>query len=638
MLLAALLLPAMGLASGAGFGPSLPMSAIPAAGEDMAWKLLEDAKAAKSLQAGTDLVMKAATAAPESGLVQLRCANMLMEMDADSRYLPEAERFARRAVSLLKGPDQAEALCLLAGALLQSGQMDEAARAMEQATALAPQNEVLKLLMARTLCFAGRNEDALNALESLAEDSPRNFDALYLRAMILLAECRWEEALQAYRQIDYGWPEYVEGKAGQYQTYVASGQFDRALRMVDQLILCTGDDAYWLERARLRLWKMFDPEAALADAGALLRANQAWTDALVVKMASCLMLEQYAEADATAAEIEALDAEYGMLMHGMVTIEQGRWADAITVFTALTEKNPDQFLSWEYIGMALLNGYDDINGAREATAKAFACEGAREDYGLFIRLGNLYRREGDQLEAARAFAQADRLVEDDPLPLYFLVVTCAEAGRAEDMLDMVKEMERRYPGWYETMLARLLLEDALGRTQEALAAFEKLKEKFPHRAKGLVDLEGKARASAGQPEGAEMIQRWMNERETADVRALNAYAFALMELGEYGEAREALETARSLVPEGDPERAGEAREARIDIAVTQAELALQEGDMDACIAALARIANEGWPLTCMAIHPMFEALYASDAFQALLGSQAPRADEWNLSVLPAIPQ
>ena len=641
LLVLSFLLPAAATASKFGLGPKTPPMETPQpTGEDLAWNLLEKAMAAASYQEAIDLVHQAASAAPGNGEVLVNCAYALMMLDAGNQYLAESEGYLRAALPLLARREHADAVEMLAQVLILSGKADEAVEVVAEAASQSPREEGMKVLLAAVLYYAGRGGEALAALENLAEDSPRNLDALRLRASILLMDCRWEEALEAYRQIDRGWPDYMDGALGLYQTYVACGRFDRALREIDRMLVYGAEDnSLWLERARLRLWKVLDPTAAIAEAEALLRVDGTWIDAMVVKMAGYLMLEQYDRADAAAEEIASLEPTYGALMGAITAINAGRWADAVAVLSKLAEAYPDQYVYWGFVCLARLDGYDDLPGAREAAARAFALAGAEDDYDLFLRLGVLYRREGNLLEAARAFAEADRLAVDDPLPLYHLTMTCIDAGLEDETLEYLAEMERRYPGWYETMLARVLAEDVLARPEEALASFEALKEKFPHPAKTLLlPMEGVLRANTGDPEGAEIIKARIGEKEAPDALDWNAYALALARLGEYGKARAALDTAVSLIPEGDPEQAWDARLMRITLSTTAAELAFLQGDHEACVAAFAAAMDEGWPPFSLAVFKEYAEVYASDAYQALLATQGPQRGGWDLAVPPEMPK
>ena len=638
LLLLCLMIPSISLATGGIFGPRLQDDRASATGEEMAWKLLEKAMAAENVQTGVGLVMKASAAAPESGDVQINCAYVLLSIDQEGGYFKEVEQLFRAALRLLDkdDPQRDSAIQMLAEVLVVDERAAEAVLFVQEIVEASQGDENLRLLLATTLYYDDRNDEALAVLEELAEDSPRNLDALRLRATILLSDCHWEDALEAYRQIDQGWPEYLEGKFGLYMTYTASGRFDRALRVIDEIILYNKNNSFWLDRAHLYLWKLYDPETALAEANALLRMDETWVDALGVRMSAYTMMGEYDAAYDAAEDIAALDKEYGQMMRGIVAMNARDWADAEEIFAALSEKYPDGYVALKYGGVTRLEGYDDPEAAMVLLGQAFSIPGAEEDYDLFVQLGYTYFRKGELLEAGRAFAQADRLTNEETRPLYCLAMLCVDAGRIDDMQNIVEEMERRYPGWYQTMLARTILEDIQDHHEEALARFEALVEKFPYQREWLVGLEGELRASVGDAQGAEMIKAAIDVGGERDAWRWVSYAVALTTLEEYDVAHAALDSAALLVSTA-PDQAGEAHSLRINIATARAGVLLKEGDMDGCVKSLEEAIAEGWPPFALACYETFAEVYASEAYQAILERYPPQARDWDLTILPTIP-
>jgi len=205
------------------------------------------------------------------------------------------------------------------------------------------------------------------------------------------------------------------------------------------------------------------------------------------------------------------------------------------------------------------------------------------------------------------------------------------------MLDMLAEMERKYPGWYETMLARTLVEDILDHREEAVQAFDAMKQKFPFAAKDLTGLEGALRARAGLEGASELVKTWLSGLGEPGAEDVEAYAYALLCEGDLKGAREALEKAEALVPEAAPENASKIADAWIMIETCRAELLLAEGDLEGCVAALEKAASYGWPAWSLAVYPAFQEVYASQAYQALLDKLPAQPAEWDLSQMPEIP-
>lgn len=619
-----------------GAGRALTEDEKAATDMEAATALINEALVADDEQAGIALVLEAAQLAVGNTEILLTCAQLLYYYDAAWEYSEETEEILRQAVAASSDGERNEALQMLAEHLLYDERPEEAIDLMTEAVENAPEDESFQVTLAAVYFYSGRSDEALETLENLLEDSPKLFDAYSLRAAIFYSECRWDEAIAAYQKLDEQFPEYFDGLYGLYQTYLASGQFERAIRVIDDVIRYGGDDAMWVERARIRLWKLYDPEAALKEADSLLRVNPDWIDAQVIRIGAYIMLGQYEDALAVADILEEMDADYADLMRGIVAMNDERWADAEKIFMEITERVPDNYTAWQYRGATHIFGYDDLAGTMSALSEAFALTNGYGDTDLYITLGQAYRSRGGLLEAARAFAQADMLTYDDPRPLYYLVVVLADAGRINDVLDILTDMEQRYPGWYETMLARILVEDMLGNSQKAVDAFEAFAAKFPYGASTLVTLEGTLRAAAGQAEGTEMIEAWLAETECENALDWDAYAYALVQAGELDAAQEALDKAEAYLAEDDPQHARTVRDTRISIETTRAELLLARGDMEGCIKAYKEAAALGWPLTALASYSALKDVYTSDAYQALLDEPA-QQEIWDLSILPVIP-
>ena len=650
LLLALLLwLPAVSLAAPVGglAATQPPAEAAPEPGEtqapgkapdpDAAFRLLDEVYSLSDPEEQIQRVFEAAKAAPGDADVLINCAQILFYLDSEGKHLDQCEQWLREALKVAKGGQRTSALQLLAEQLVYQDRTDEAAALIRGALEETPRDELLQTTYATVLYYGGKNEEAIAYLEELLEDAPRNMEAARLRAAVLLSEARFDDAMTAYKQIGREWPEYLDGMYGEYQVYVASGQFDRGLRTMDELIRNGGEYGLWLERARIRLWKMYDPEGALSEAEALLRSDPGWIDAGVVKIGSLLMLKENDRAKQAADEIAKEDADYADLLRGVVAMNDDRWQDADTLLKSLSARLPQMYQAEKNRAIIRLMAYDDPEGALLRLSKAFEVDESWQDGDMFVQLGHVYRRQGKLLEAARAYAAADAKLFDDPGALYALVMACVDAGREQDMLDMLAEMERKYPGWYETMLARTLVEDILDHREEAVQAFDAMKQKFPFAANDLTGLEGALRARAGLEGASELVKTWLSGLEEPGAEDVEAYAYALLCEGDLKGAREALEKAEALVPEAVPENASKIADAWIMIETCRAELLLAEGDLAGCVAALEKAASYGWPVWSLAVYPAFQEVYASQAYQALLDTLPAQPAEWDLSQMPKIP-
>ncbi len=629
LLLCALVIPATGLAASVD-APLVEVEPITAPGDYAgptpapatmeAWTLLEQAFGAEDLGVAVDLALKAAQTAPEDVEVLLNAGYLIYIWDMNLDYLAECEQILRMALPIAKDENREITLRLLTETMVYDGRDEEALALIQAEIALNPANEGLQMTLANVLYYAGDNQAALEALEALAEDSPQYLEALTLRASILLEEYKFSDALDAYKQIERGWPDYLDGLYGQYAVYFASGEFSRAVRTADKLLMYSEDDSLWLRRARMRQWQMHDPETALSEAEALLRSDPTLADAVLVQVSALLSLERYEEAEAAAKTLTDTLPEFAALLNSIVMLNRAEWDAAREVLAKLCEDYPDWYTAWNYLAMSYMEGERNLPAVVDALKRSLATENGQYDYVTYLVLGDYYLALGQPLDAALAYWKSDSLTIDDPGMLYNLALAFAQAGRLEEYEFAVTEMERRYPGWYETMLSRVLLEDSLGNPQAALDAYLLFKAKFPFPAKRLVGLEGALTAYAGQEGGSQLIAQWMeSEGKQDDAGAWNDYGLALMKEGSIAEARGAFDKGFALLPE-DPAIYME-RQTRGSLFASLASLEVIEGNLDAALAALEQSIAMGIPPSSFRISTDFAAIKDEPAFQALLNPE-----------------
>lgn len=635
LLIAAMLLPVTTLASDV----VLPLPTIVTAEDQEALALLEKAYNTDSPEEQQELAREAAALAPENAEVLMLAVQILSFYDEDGQGAQECERLLRQALACAEeGEQRKTAMQMLAEQLIYSDRTEEAVTLVEAASSENPQDESLRITLAMVLFYNAENDRAIKLLEDLVEDSPENLEALRLRAAILLEECRFDEAETAYGQIAERFPEYLDGQIGVYLTYAASGQFAKATRMIDELLRMGGDESLWNERARIRLYRMLDPNKAFREAEAIIRANPDNLDAYATAIGAFIMMEDYQKALDMADAVAAKDPEYGLLLLSLVAFSEGRITEAERLQRSVVERKPDYVFAFSCLAETLLEGKNDDAGALAALAGAFALTGDAGNPILFQLLGGVYRAQMRQEDAARAFVQANALAFDDPSYLLSLFFLFLDAGREQQMIDTLGEMERKYPGWYETMLACVAAEDAMGNAEEALAVYQALKEKFPYQAAKLVGVEGALMATAGQREGVELIENWIELKETEKAEDYVDLATALFMLYEDAAAEAALAKAEALL---EPEVLAGKRAARATMGLVyacRAEIRLRDNDLEGCVEALTEAVAYGFVPTSLALVGDFSRILETPEGEALLAPFSLPSEAWDISVQPEIPR
>lgn len=618
---------------------TLPVTAVDKPDADMERSLqhLEEVFATDDPQKRFELIVKAAEASPENVELLVSCAQLLFYLDEGDEHADMSEIWLQKALEIAQGEEKAYPAKAYAEQLVYWGRVGEAYDLIRGVAKDLPEDESLRTTLAMVLYYNGQNTIAIDVLEELLEDAPRNLEARRLRAAILLDECRWEESLSAYRQIETDWPEYLDGLYGQYMVYAGSGEFEMAVRTIDEMLGLGGEEELWLTRARIRLWNQYLPEQAIKEADALLRSDPEWIDAATVKLVSLIMLDRFDEAAEVTEQVAKVDTDHAQLLLSIVRMNEGEWTQAEALLLDLQARLEASYFVSKSLSMVYLDGYGDVQRAQEAIAEAFAITQGQGELDMYMQLGHVYRRQGEYLQAARAYTAADNTTYEDASPLFYLVMICIDAGRAEDTQAVMDEMLRRYPGWYETMLAQVLVENALENRGEALEAYAAYEEKFPFPAAQSEEMKALLLAANGDAQGLHMLEEAMEGKDPT-AEALDNYAYALLEMGEPEEALSAVDEAIQLLPERSENNGGHLRMLQASLWSTRAEVLLEMGNLEESMEAFGQAASFGWPVHTLALSPRYEELMQSEAFEALLQAQPFVQEEWDLTVAPAIPE
>lgn len=614
-------------------------------GDGLAMNLLDSVYQTEDPQERIELILAAAQAAPDNVEVLVTSSEMLFYLDELDEYAERCEEMLRHALTLSKGEGELESYVLqaLCDQLIYHKRYDEAKAMLEDALSRMPSDDSLRMTYAIVLYVADDMAESLALLKALSEENPYNLDALRIYGEVLLEDYQYEAALDVFEQIETTWPEYLDGTVGKFMTYIAMGEFELGIRTMNPLLQNATDDGLWLERARIRLWNQQMPEETLKETEALLRKDPEWIDAMIVRLSAQLFLDQMDGARATAADIQAVDEDIGDLMLSIVEMNDGQWDASRRTLQQLIARVPDYASAYKNLSSVRLSGYGDVEGAADAIREAFAITGEYGAFDMYLQLAEVRRREGDLLETARAYHAANQLVTDDPSALYSLVLVTVDAGLTDTAEEMLVEMERRYPGWYETMLARMYIEDAQMRPEAARKVFEGLEEKFPFPVETipyLNDFGNLLLAAIGDEAGASALKENLAAMGDAPEEATaSAYAFALCLLDDLDAAWAAQEAAEALLDEAD-EATKLTADYRSDLLFSlgvRAELYIAADDYEKAVDTYETLIGMQWPPYSLYEHPAYEALREVDGFDAMMAAYPPYT-EWDYMATPAIPQ
>lgn len=599
-------------------------------------ELLETAAGAQSAAEAVAAVEEALQLVPDDVNTVSAAFQLLLEKDPEGEYPAALESALDTLVSLLQNDE-----AVLVSVLIQCVETASYyGRAEDLLGFLAQRCETsggagYAVAYADALSLCGDTDSALRILDPL--DVSGNLDCAYARAAVYQSAREWDRALAAYEQIDALWPDMLVGLYGEYEVYKASGEFDRAVRAIDKMISAGIGDDMWLERARIRLWQQYRAEDALEELDALLKYYSDWTEAGATRVSALMMLDRCDEAAEAAEALKEAAPGYAELLRALAFINAGRWNEAKDALSALCADESYGALAQAYLALALTDGYEDWDGAYQALAEAFAGGAAEMDaYDAYLQLGHYYRKRGDLEQAALAYSMADLANGEDPGAMYFMALVELSAGRGGAAEETLQMLDNEYPGYYETLAARMIVQTTRGDSAAALETFRAIEAKFPFCAEELQMTKAVLLADTGDTDGALAAADAYLAREEKTCDALAAWAYVLAQAGEGEKAEAALTEAGALYAAENSPFAR--RQGEIAVLVARARIALLEAEGEAeCVRLLAEAKALGWNAGEATLWPEYERLSAQPGADALTDG-LDFETEWAYYTEPEIPE
>lgn len=599
-------------------------------------ELLETATAAQSAAEAVAAVEEALQLVPDDVNTVSSAFQLLLEKDPEGEYPAALESTLDTLVSLLQNDE-----AVLVSVLIQCVETASYyGRAEDLLGFLAQRCETsggagYAVAYADALSLCGDTDSALRILDPL--DVSGNLDCAYARAVVYQSARQWDKALAAYEQIDALWPDMLVGLYGEYEVYKASGEFDRAVRAIDKMLSAGIGDYMWLERARIRLWQQYRAEDALEELDALLKYYSDWTEAAATRVSALMMLERFDEAAEAAEALKEAAPGYAELLRALAFINAGRWDEAKDALSALCADESYGALAQAYLALALTDGFEDWDGAYQALAEAFAGGAVDMDaYDAYLQLGHYYRKRGDLEQAALAYSMADLANGEDPGAMYFMALVELSAGRGDAAEETLQMLDNEYPGYFETLAARMIVQTTRGDSAAALETFGAIEAKFPFCAEELQMTKAVLLADTGDADGALAAADAYLAREEKTCDALADWAYVLARAGEGEKAEAALTEAAALYAAENSPFAR--RQGEIAVLVARARIALLEAEGEAeCVRLLAAAKALGWNAGEATLWPEYERLSAQPGADALTDG-LDFETEWAYYTEPEIPE
>lgn len=504
----------------------------------------------------------------------------------------------------------------IAGALFNMGDRDTARVVMDTALALYPDDPENITQYVNTAYVHMGQEEALMAADNLLLEHPEIADLHVLRAWTLAEDFAYDDAYTAIRQAVtlakesndsltwYYWQQYYLEKQ--------MGEFSQALKTLSRAISPMDDLSLWLERVSLKLWSLLDAEAALEDLDALILKHGNDTDLLYYRMFANLRLENY---DAARADVAAMtaDATTIQLMEGICALNENDSALALEKLDAVLAATPEHLPAQLYRAIVSLSLLDEPDVALTFVNQALALDPMNADANRLQ--GFCYERLGQWTLAEASYAQAVASANEDSMPGAYLVSLLLDWNRADEALTVLEQLEKQYPNWSDTLIARYSYAFAQLDYAGALDAVKLHQARFPAVADDMERMEAVLYAHLGEHDKA--IALFESYLEEPDAGIYNDYAYVLAVLGEYDQAQAALDAAWVLM-ETSTDAPGIQKSNKIYLLTTGAELAWLQGDEEGCMKLLDAACELGLLPASLYTYPVFKESMDTATFQDLL--------------------
>ena len=316
--------------------------------------------------------------------------------------------------------------------LLRQGKRSEAGELNAQILRESPNDNDARLLAASLLLDKGDVNGALAELEALAVRAPENPVTHFTLGRAYVARGDWEAAKRAFNKAIELRPDYLPARLALAQVQVTRGEFDDAWKTAGAALALDGGN----QNARLIQSAALLGQKKVAEARQMLeemlKADPASADANFQLGVVSLTEKKYPEAATAFRRAYQLNPANSNALMGMVEAAMAlNQADtAIALLQAEADKAPNR------ADLQLALGNTALRAARYDLAIATFQKlldqmekGSASQGDLYVRLGETYRRKGDNPAAIQALEKARQTLPNNALVSGALAMALDSAGR-----------------------------------------------------------------------------------------------------------------------------------------------------------------------------------------------------------------
>ncbi len=367
--------------------------------------------------------------------------------------------------------------------LMRQGKRSDAAEVTQQILKEDPRDNDAKGVAATLLLDKGEINQALADLTQVVTRAPQNAVARYQLGRAHEMRGEWEQARQQFQKAVELRPDYFLAWVALAQLQVGRGEFDSAQKTADEILSRDRNNAtaMLIKSAALMGMRKFPESRALLDN--MLKANPNSTD--VYYQLGLLNLSESKFKDAEAAFRKAYDLNPTQARGLMGVVEtymaQNKTDEALAVLQKEAAKAPNR-LEFHLAGgnvCARAGKFDQALAEYQKVLDGLD-KNAKARGGVFLRIGETYRRKGDDSSAITALQKAREVIPEDDNVLTTLGLTLDHAGRWSEAKQLYEATLKMAPNNAVVLnnLAFLMAEHG-GDLDDALTKAQRAKQLLP---------------------------------------------------------------------------------------------------------------------------------------------------------------
>jgi tetratricopeptide (TPR) repeat protein len=315
---------------------------------------------------------------------------------------------------------------------MRQGRRGEAADLNAQLLKEDPTDNEAKGLAATFLLDKGDIARAVTELNAVVTRSPENPIAHFQLGRAHAARGEFEQARQQYNKAIELRPDYIMARLALAQLQVTRGDYDAALKTAEQVLQIDPNsvNARLIESAAMMGLRKFGDSRQLL--GNMLRANPNSPDVHFQMGLVNLAENKFKDAEESFRKTHQLNPTNPRGLMGLVETQmaQSRPEDALQLLRSESEKNPNNLDLRLAIGnIAVRSGkYDEALTTFNQILNSLD-KNSKQRGDIFLRLGETYRRKGDDAGAVTVLQKAREMLPDNVTVLSTLALTLDHAGR-----------------------------------------------------------------------------------------------------------------------------------------------------------------------------------------------------------------